>query len=371
MRVGIDVTPLLRERTGIAVCTEMLVASAKEAGHEVTGLVSGWRSLRDGLPRDCPPVRSLWVPRNLNPLFLDVLRWPKVESVLGATDVYVATNYVILPSRAATTVAFIHDVGRLVHPRLYGRRQVMRFRFMMRRCGRYADLLVVPTESVAREIVDLGIATYDRIRVVPWGARELPEVPLETPVGALPADAPLLLCVATLERRKNVAALIRAFQKASHSVPHHLVVAGGAGSEADDVLAAVRSNGAAHRIHLVGHAGEALLSALYRRADVVVCPSLYEGFGLTLLEAMASGCPVLATDIPAHREVGGGAVRFVAPDDEGELADGLVDLVADARARAELRDKGLERSRRFTWLETRQHFDALLAGRELRSACGS
>ena len=79
----------------------------------------------------------------------------------------------------------------------------------------------------------------------------------------------------------------------------------------------MRSNGAAHRIHLVGHAGEAVLSALYRRADLVVCPSLYEGFGLTLLEAMASGCPVLATDIPAHREVGGGAVRFAAGASRG------------------------------------------------------
>jgi len=340
----------------------MIVEGARAAGHEVVGLVSGWRTLRDSLPSEAPEVRANWVPRVLNPFFMDVLRWPSVESLLGPTDIFVATNYCMPPARRASSLALLHDVGRLSRPELYNKRQVMRARFMARRCARFADLLVVPTEAIAREVVDVGLASARRVRVVPWGVRRLP-APEPEDVGQMVGDDPLLLCVSTLERRKNVHLAVRAFQKASHSLPHHLVVAGGRGSASAEVFAAARENGAADRIHFVGHADEHQLSALYDRADVVICPSLYEGFGLTLLEAMASGCPVLASDIPAHREVGGGAVRFVPPDDEGAFIASLIDLVRDERARADMRTLGLERSRRFSWQETRQQFGALLSSR--------
>ena len=359
MRVGIDVTPLLRERTGIAVCTELLVESARQAGNDVVGLVSGWRQLRDGpVALDVPTVRN-WVPRTLNPLLMDVLRWPRVETLFGRLDVFVATNYAILPARRATNIALIHDVGRLVHPHLYGKRQVLRTRFMVRRCARFADILMVPTESVAREVVDLGLADVGRIRVVPWFARPMPSAQAE--VDGLPVKGPFLLCVATHERRKNIPLLVRAFQSAAKEMPHHLVIAGGTGPDSEVVLATARSNGASDRIHFVGHAEPAQLAALYRNAEVAVCPSCYEGFGLTLLEAMANGCPVLATDIGAHREVGGDAVRLVPPDDEQAITAGLVDLVRDDLARQQLRDLGLERSRRFSTRETRRQFGNLLS----------
>jgi glycosyltransferase involved in cell wall biosynthesis len=359
VRVGIDVTPLLRERTGIAVCTQLLVESARQGGNDVVGLVSGWRQLRDGpVPLDVPLVRN-WVPRTLNPLLMDVVRWPKVETLFGRLDVFVATNYAILPARRATNIALLHDVGRLMHPHLYGRRQVLRIRLMVRRCARYADILMVPSESVAREVLQLGLAGMDRIRVVPWFARPLP--PAGAALEGLPLESPFLLCVATHERRKNIPLLVRAFQRAAEDLPHHLVIAGGTGPDSEVVQATARSNGASERIHLVGYANATQLATLYRNADVAVCPSCYEGFGLTLLEAMASGCPVLATDIAAHREVGGDAVRLVPPDDERAISAGLVELARDDLARRQLRDLGLERSRRFSMGETRRQFGDLLS----------
>jgi glycosyltransferase involved in cell wall biosynthesis len=359
VRVGIDVTPLLRERTGIAVCTELLVESARQAGNEVVGLVSGWRQLRDGpVALDIPIVRN-WVPRALNPFLMDVVRWPKVETLFGRLDVFIATNYAIQPARRATSIALLHDVGRLMHPHLYGRRQVLRSRFMVRRCARFADILMVPTESVASEVVDLGLANMDRIHVVPWFARAMP--PARAECDGLPVRRPFLLCVATHERRKNIPLLVRAFQRAAEELPHHLVIAGGAGPDSALVLETARSNGASDRIHFVGHADATQLATLYRNADVAVCPSCYEGFGLTLLEAMASGCPVLASDIAAHREVGGDAVRLVPADDEHAITAGLVELVRDDLARRQLRDLGLERSRRFSTGETRRRFGNLLS----------
>jgi alpha-1,3-rhamnosyl/mannosyltransferase len=314
------------------------------------GIASGYKLAlqKDDLKPDIPVVAN-WIPRGLNPILPDLVPWPTVETLLGKTDAYIATNYHMIPARHATTAAYIHDVGRLTHAHLYRERQVVRFRRVIRRCARFADLLVAPTESVRDEILRLEIAPADRVRVVPLGVRALPEPTTDV---AVAENAPFLLCVGSLDKHKNVPFLLRAFARASHRMPHHLVVAGGMGSDVEEVLAAARTDGASSRIHFLGHTDEANLASLYRRADFTVCPSLYEGFGLPLLEAMASGCPVLATDIAAHREVSGGAARLISPDSEDAFAEGLVELARDEATRADLSARGLKRSREFSWDRT-------------------
>ncbi|MGQ0615040.1 MAG: glycosyltransferase family 4 protein [Planctomycetaceae bacterium] len=358
MRIGIDATPLLRSRTGIGVFTEMLVRTAQESGDEVVGLVSGYRSLVNGLPDFGIRLVRNWFPRALNSVLLDLLRWPKVERMVGPIDVFIGTNYVLPPTRHATNIAFIHDVGRLTHPELYRPRQVRRARRHLRRCARFADLFVAPTESVAAEILRHGILPRRKIHVVPLAARMLPLGDAGVPP-AIPQGAPYLLCVSTLERRKNIPFLLRAFGLASSRLPHHLVMAGAAGEAGREAIAAADLGRLSSRVHFLGHAEESILGALYRRADLTVCPSLYEGFGLPVLEAMACGCPVLASDIAAHREVGGEAVRLAPSRDEGAFAECLVDLAHDERARIDLKNRGIERSSQFSWTET---------GRRLREA---
>jgi alpha-1,3-rhamnosyl/mannosyltransferase len=351
MRVGVDVTPLLRAKTGIGVFTEMLVRNVIAGGDEVVGLVSGYRLLQKEATTLGIPLAKNWVPRDLNPIFMDILRWPRVETLFGRTDAYFATNHLILPSDRCTNVAFVHDVGRLAQPQLYNPRQVWRFRRGILRCARFADFLIAPTEAVASEIIRLGIAPGHRIRVVLLGVRALPDAP----AGSFPditEHAPFVLCVGSLEKRKNLPFLLRAFAQASHVVPHHLVIAGGKGSDAEGVLAAAKTNGAASRIHFLGHTDEARLAGLYRNAAFTVCPSLYEGFGLPLLEAMASGCPVLATDIAAHREVAADAARLVDPENEKRFAESLIEFARDEGTRADLRTRGLRRSRDFSWDRT-------------------
>jgi glycosyltransferase involved in cell wall biosynthesis len=362
VRVGIDVTPLLRQRTGIAVCTELLLGLVKAAGHEPVGLLSGYRTLDGKVPDLGIPLRRNWVPWLADRLFTDLLRRPTVEDMLGRVGAYIATNHVVLPARSARNIALVHDVGRLTHPHLYGSRQVWRFQILARRLARFADTIVVPTEAVARELVGLGISARDRIHVVPWFARVLPANGASLPSG-VPGDRPLILCVATLERRKNIPHLVRAFQRAAHALPHHLVLAGGAGPSLEEALAVARSNGASDRIHFIGHAGAEQLGVLYRSADLAVCPSLYEGFGLPLVEAMAHGCPVMASDIPVHREVGGDAIRLVPADDEDALVEGLVDLSKDQGARLALRRLGLERTRDFSPDRTRRLFSEVFSWR--------
>jgi glycosyltransferase involved in cell wall biosynthesis len=355
-----DLTPLIKRRTGIAVCTQELFLATREAGHAVVGLVGGWFALHEKTAHLRVPLARNWVPSFLNPLFLDRLGWPAAETLLGQVDAYVATNYNILPARRAVNVAIIHDVGRLTHPGFFGRRQVIRFGYQVRRCARLAEVIVVPSQAVADEILALGLAEASRIEVMHLGARELIDSGTRPPA----LETPYLLCVGTLERRKNVRGLLGAFARAAPRIPHHLVVAGADGAGAEEIKAAAA---ATDRVHLAGHVDHDELGRLYRGADFAVCPSFYEGFGLTLLEAMAAGCAVLASDIPPHREVGGDAARFVPADDEAAFARGLEELARDEGARAELCARGRERARRFTWERTRQRFTHLLSERCARS----
>ncbi len=363
MRVGIDVTPLLRAKTGIGVCTELVLECLREGGHEIVGLMGGWRRLGEGRLTAEYPVAHNWVPRILNPLFFDLLEWPSAETLLGRIDLFVATNYLMLPTREARRVAILHDVGRLRHPELYGRRQVWRARFTVQRCMRLADRIIVPTQAVAHELEEMGLAGADRIDVVPLSARPLPPPGRATRAGG-PSGPPFLLCVTSMERRKNLPLLLRAFERAAEALPdHHLIIAGGGGADAREVEALLRTTGAAPRIHLQGPANAAELGALYHRADVTLCPSLYEGFGLTLLEAMSCGCPVVASDIPPHREVGGEAVRLVPARDEGGFAEALVEVARDPAAREAMSAEGLRRSGAFAWSETRRRFSEVLLTR--------
>ena len=361
MRVGIDVTPLMRTRTGVAVCTEMLVAGALDAGHEVVGLVSGFRATPSRIRSlDVSVVKRSWLPRWLKPVLVDRFAWPPVELVTGPLDVFVATNFVTPPTREATSLAFIHDVGRLTKPHLYRPRQVARFRRIIARCARFADYALVPTAAVGREVVEAGLFKECAVRVLPLAVRALPEAP-QASFERWPEDVPFLLCVTSLDRRKNLPTLLRAFDRVRGDLPHHLVIAGGRNPSAPAILrrAGVRDGG--RRIHFLGHVGEHGLAKLYSTAQITICPSLYEGFGLTLLEAMAHGSPVLASDIPAHREIGGDAARFWNSGDEAALASAIRELVRDEPLRREYRTRGIDRSRRYSWQRTREEFSRLLS----------
>jgi len=348
MRLGI--TPLFRPKTGVGVFTEMVLEHARESGDEIVGIASGYKILQR---RDLDlgvPVAANWVPRYVNRLMPDLVPYPYVESLVGDVDAYLATNYFIMPARRAANVAFIHDVGRLTRPHLYRPRQVARFRDVFRRCARFADLLITPTDAVAKEIVELGVVGQDRVRTVPLGVRKLSSDHIAN--GKFGGRDPYVLCVSSHDRRKNLAFLVRAFVQAAKELPHHLVVAGGGNSDRDLRQAVAAANGTASRIHLLGHTEESVLGGLYRNAAFTVCPSLYEGFGLPILEAMASGCPVLATDIAAHREVAGNAARLIPIASERLFAESLIEFARDDRSRSDLAQLGLARSSEFTWDRT-------------------
>lgn len=241
-------------------------------------------------------------------------------------------------------VATVHDVSSA--PGLARRRHAYK-RFVWPWAARRARALVAVSQFAADETAERLGAPADKIEVIHSGPG-LTDAPAAGD-GAPTPEMPFFLYVGDLAGRKNVPFLIRAFDRAD--LPAELLLVGRADDDSAEIDAELGRARRADRIRLVGGASDRELEGLYRSALALVMPSRYEGFGFTPLEAMARSCPVLASDIPAHREVSGSGALLV-PLDEDRWADSLRQLAGDESLRTDLRERGSQTVRRYSWAET-------------------
>lgn len=202
-----------------------------------------------------------------------------------------------------------------------------------------SDVIICVSRFTADQVRDLLAVDEARIRVVHHGvrARPLPDVPRE----------PVALFVGAVQRRKNVARIVRAFR--ALPADWKLVIAGAAGFGAAEAMAAIDESPARDRIEVTGYVSDAELTRLYARASLCVFPSLDEGFGMPVLEAMAAGVAVITSNRSALLEVAGDAALLVDPQREEEIASAMTVLAGDAAKREELQRRGKERAQHFTW----------------------
>src|SRR4029077_2652677 len=174
--------------------------------------------------------------------------------------------------------------------------------------------------------------------------------PMPSPAGE-GVSGKYILMVGTLEPRKNYPRAVEAFAifRNHGFTDWRLIIAGGSGWGSDDVKKEIDRLGLPDVVSLMGQVSAATLSTLYREAGTLLYPSLYEGFGFPILEAMASGCPVVTSNRSSMAEVGDGAVQLVDPFDPRSMAAGLTAVAGDAVRRAELVTKGRDRARDFSW----------------------
>jgi alpha-1,3-rhamnosyl/mannosyltransferase len=208
-----------------------------------------------------------------------------------------------------------------------------------------AAAVIVPSEHTKRDVCGAYGVPQDRVQVIPWGASPV-FAPRETP------QEKMILFLGSIERRKNVDGLIEAFclWKNDHpeAAPYTLTLAGplGHGGEAICKKAARRTD-----IRYIGYVPEAEKSALYARASLFVYPSFYEGFGMPVLEAFASGVPVVTSNRSSLPELAGGAAYLVNPYNVAAIADGLQRVLADDALRANMIAAGRARAAQFRWEE--------------------
>lgn len=312
---------------------------------EVVGLAA--RHRRPPAPEVIPPVPVVGpaLPRLALYEAWHRLRRPRPQRYAGEVDVVHATGGVVPPAGGAALVVTVHDLAFLHHPEYFTRRGV---RFMTRAwelARRAADRLVCPSRATADDCLAHG-ADPDRVVVVPWGVRVpvLDEAAVDTVRRRLGLPSAYLLWVGTTEPRKNLRGLLTALARTRHDLP--LVVVGPEGWGAD--VARLLAD-AGPRVRRLGRLPDTDLHAVYAGATVFVWPSLREGFGMPVLEAMAHGTPVVTSATTSTAEVAGDAGVLVDPTDVDALASAVDALVDDPSRRAELAEAGRARAARFTW----------------------
>ena len=254
------------------------------------------------------------------------------------------TGPLLAPRRPFTTT--VHDAALRHRPQGLA---VAHKRFLQPWAARRARAAIAVSTFAKEEAVLHFGADPARVHVVHSGPGLLPGAGTG-PNGSAPGDAaPYLLYVGDLADHKNLPFLVRAFGRAS--VPVRLVLAGRRGDRFARVRDAVDASPARERIEIRGGASDDEIDALYRGASALVLPSRYEGFGFTPLEAMARGCPVLASDIPALREVSGDGALLLPVGDEDAWAGAIRRVLADDELRSDLRRRGGETVTRYSWDE--------------------
>jgi glycosyltransferase involved in cell wall biosynthesis len=331
--VGYDVTATTTGRTGVARYGRELVAAVERCGVEP-------RLFAVGRGRFDPPpqTRRIRLPvRAVAPVWRH-LRVPRAEWLVPGVRLVHTLDMTPPPTRRPVAVT-VHDVAALEHPDLHSRVQVTQQRRQLAALSR-VQLVCAVSQSTADALVRHGIPAQ-RIAVTPLGVTRMPA---PQPPGLEP---PYLLVVGELAARKGLPGLVRAFRDADLPQALRLVLAGPPGHRADEVLRHLDD-----RVIALGAVSDAQLAGLYAGATALCFPSLAEGFGLPVLEAMAAGLPVVASDIDVVREVAGDAARLVAAGDVTAWRSALEQLWDDPDGRAERAAAGRARAGEFTWDRT-------------------
>lgn len=359
MRIGLDGIPLADLRTGIGHYTfELALALALLAPSDEFELVSPF-PFHTELSHQTLPANLRARRVNVNLLSK---RWWAVGLPAyvrrAAYTLFHGTNYDIPLWNRCPTVLTIHDLSVLLHPELHPARVGRRARRRLPIMARAADMIITATTEGKRELCEHLNVEPERVAVTPYAPRRnfQPQAVEQTVEvrRRLGIEDEFLLFVGTIEPRKNLLTLARAYEEVlrRNSSRPQLVIAGREGWLMDELFSYIRRAGLSDRLRLTGYLSEDDLAALYSSCRAFIFPSLYEGFGLPPLEAMACGAPVITSRIRSIMEVVGDAAHLVEPRDAKALAESIIQLLEDERERERLSRRGRERAREFTWEKT-------------------
>jgi glycosyltransferase involved in cell wall biosynthesis len=326
LRLALDATYSVEENpTGVGVYSREILRGLAGAHNEAQWL---WcyrghrlaRSLRESLPPGCSRrlLSERWVPR---------------------ANLFHGLNQRLPAVRQRRAIATFHDLFVLT-----GNYSTLEFRTRFAAQARAAaercDLIIAVSEFTASQVTEVLHVPPSRVRVIPHGVRVPDPIPVATP-------EQVVLSVGALQRRKNTVRLVEAFEQMPES--WRLMLAGSIGFGGQEALERIARSPRRASIHTLGYVDNTMLNELYSRASIFAFPSLDEGFGMPVLDAMARGVAVVTSRRSALPEVAGDAALLVNPESSDEIAAALCRLAGDETLRLEMGKRGIARASQFRW----------------------
>jgi glycosyltransferase involved in cell wall biosynthesis len=349
MRVGFDVGAMQAPQTGVGTYTDNLLQELRSFSQDEIVPIA-----RPTVPWQVPGSNGRRTLTVNNTVWLQALL-PWHLSRIGA-EVCHFTNNVASLWTPCPAIVTIHDTTLWLFPTYHPRRRLLAMRPFIPLGARRARAIIAVSANTKRDLVRTLKVPDEKVHVIHEApAPHFQPVPRTTALDAVRRayDLPnsFILCVGTIEPRKNLIRLLKAFETLRRCgyASHALVLAGSRGWGDAAVRSSVERLGLGGAVHLLGYVPTHALVALYNLADALAFPSLYEGFGLPIVEAMACGTPVVTSPNGSLAEIADGAAEFVDPTNVESIVAGLRRVLADSQRRAELQSAGLARAAQFSW----------------------
>jgi glycosyltransferase involved in cell wall biosynthesis len=351
VRILVDYRPALRHRTGIGEYVHEMVAAVQaqlRSSDSLTLFSSSFRDRLDGTAVPGARAVDARIPVRLLNLLWHRLEWPPIEAIAGPFDIIQAAHPLLIPARGGVRAVLIADLDFLDHPERT-RAEIRRdYPVLAPSHAVRADLVVTISDYTAGRIRERLNVPPERLAICRPGAPPWPSRPPTDAVGPI-------LFIGTIEPRKNLPVLFRAYSHLLSRRPDlpPLQLAGRVTQQSSAILAELERLPDVHRrTQHLGYVSDEERRRLYRDASMLVLPSLHEGFGMTALEAMTVGVPVVASNRGALPEVIGAAGTLVEPDDDRGFADGMDSLLSDPARRLAHRAAGIARAEGFSWVSS-------------------
>ena len=368
-RIGVDFTSASRERAGIGRYARELIRALSKVDLTNRYVLFVPRDAHDELLQfDWSPnfsiVRAPLTERYLAAMWHRARLPLPIELFIGSVDVFYSPDFLLPPTRARRKLVTVHDLSYVRVPECFPAPLLNYLNRAVPPSVAHADLILADAVSTQRDLVDVYRVRMEKVKVLYSGVdpRFRPDVSQQSlaRVRELTQGKPYLLSVSTIQPRKNYSRLIEAFAKIANSELGiegmqfairnlQLVICGAKGWMFDEVYQMVERLGLQDRVIFPSFLSDEDLPALYVGAALFVYPSLYEGFGLPLVEAMACGLPVVSSNASSLPEVGGDAVLYFDPRDVDGMVDTICRALRDESLRDDLRAKGFMQAKEFSW----------------------
>lgn len=375
-RIGIDFTSASRERAGIGRYARELIRALSRVDRSNRYVLFVPRDayaelLNFNWPSNFKIIRAPLTERYLAALWHRARVPLPIEVFIGKVDVFYSPDFLLPPTFAKRKLLTVHDLSYVRVPECFPAPLLNYLNHAVPLSVARADVILADAASTQWDLIDVYRVPPEKIRVLYSGVepRFRPDVSdaSKMRVRALTCGKPYLLSVSTLQPRKNFVRLIEAFGKIISDFRFQisdlsLVIAGGNGWMYEQVFQAVERLGLQDRVLFPQFVDDEDLPALYAGALLFVYPSLYEGFGLPVVEAMACGAPIVSSNASSLPEVGGDAVVYFDPRDVDAIAETIRRALSDESLRNDLRARGFAQAKKFSWDQAARELQEYLAG---------